>query len=215
MRPTAMRCWRCAAPSIPARSIGYSSGIGGADEKRKNHRMLLSASSVHGCRTARPSPTRPPRARPYPPSRWGSPPALGRSGPRVWRSPACSYGASRPRRATRLYRSACSNRPTRRWRPTKRWSALAGFPSDSSRPQASNALSSAHPATARRDGRPSPPSKGRGVNPSARTYGPAPPSRSRYLLLTVEAWARSLCQPCPHSAFLMSPPPRAAAQKAA
>ena len=51
--------------------------------------------------------------------------------------------------------------------------------------------------------------------PSARTYGPAPPSRSRYLLLTVEAWARSLCQPCPHSAFLMSPPPRAAAQKAA
>ena len=43
-------------------------------------------------------------------------------------------------------------------------------------------------------------------------YGPAPPSRSRYLLLT-EAWARSLCQPCPHSAFLMSPPPRAAAQK--
>jgi multidrug efflux pump subunit AcrB len=56
---------------------------------------------------------------------------------------------------------------------------------------------------------------GGGALPSARTYGPAPPSRSRYLLLTVEAWARSLCQPCPHSAFLMSPPPRAAAQKAA
>src|SRR5712691_8630888 len=40
-RPTAMRCWRFAAPSITARSIGYSSGIGGAYEKRKNHRMLL------------------------------------------------------------------------------------------------------------------------------------------------------------------------------
>src|SRR5262245_21833868 len=40
-RPIAMRCWRCAAPSITARSIGYSSGIGGAYEKRKNHRMLL------------------------------------------------------------------------------------------------------------------------------------------------------------------------------
>ena len=42
----------------------------------------------------RPSTTRPPRARPYPPSRWVSPPALGRSGPSVWRSPACSSGAS-------------------------------------------------------------------------------------------------------------------------
>src|SRR5262245_62120402 len=41
-RPTAMRCRRFAAPSITARSIGYSSGIGGAYEKRKNHRMLLS-----------------------------------------------------------------------------------------------------------------------------------------------------------------------------
>jgi len=36
-----MRCWRYAAPSIMARSIGYSSGIDGAYEKRKNHRMLL------------------------------------------------------------------------------------------------------------------------------------------------------------------------------
>src|SRR6266446_5648342 len=40
-RPIAMRCWRFAVPSIMARSIGYSSGIDGAYEKRKNHRMLL------------------------------------------------------------------------------------------------------------------------------------------------------------------------------
>ena len=41
-----MRCWRYAAPSIMARSIGYSSGIDGAYEKRKNHRMLLMADSL-------------------------------------------------------------------------------------------------------------------------------------------------------------------------
>jgi hypothetical protein len=44
---------------------------------------------------------------------------------------------------------------------------------------------------------------------------PFPPtSPSRHVLLT-EAWARSLCQPCPHRAFLMPPTPRPAAQKAA
>src|SRR4051794_23389384 len=41
-RATAMRCWRFAAPSITAPSIGCSSVIDNACEKRKNHRMLLS-----------------------------------------------------------------------------------------------------------------------------------------------------------------------------
>ena len=36
-----------------------------------------------------------------------------------------------------------------------------------------------------------------------------------HLLLTAEAWARSLCQPRPHSAFLMPSTPRPATQKAA
>ena len=43
----------------------------------------------------------------------------------------------------------------------------------------------------------------------------SPTYPSRHLLLTAEAWARSLCQPCPHSAFLMPPTPRSATQKAA
>jgi len=37
----------------------------------------------------------------------------------------------------------------------------------------------------------------------------------RHLLLTAEAWARSLCQPRPYSAFLMPSTPRPATQKAA
>src|SRR6266849_8719401 len=45
-RPIAMRCWRFAVPSIMARSIGYSSGIDGAYEKRKNHRMLLRSVTI-------------------------------------------------------------------------------------------------------------------------------------------------------------------------
>ena len=45
---------------------------------------------------------------------------------------------------------------------------------------------------------------------------PFPPTYpSRHLLLTAETWASSLCQPCPHSAFLMPPTPRPATQKAA
>src|SRR5215471_6764615 len=45
---------------------------------------------------------------------------------------------------------------------------------------------------------------------------PFPPtSPSRHVWLTPAAWARSLCQPCPHRAFLMPPTPRPAAQKAA
>ena len=54
--------------------------------------------------------------------------------------------------------------------------------------------------------------------PSAHTYAlrPFPPTTpSRHVLLTPEAWARSLCQPCPHCAFLMPPTPQPAAQKAA
>jgi hypothetical protein len=42
-----------------------------------------------------------------------------------------------------------------------------------------------------------------------------PASLSRHVWLALAAWARSLGQPCPHSAFLMSPTPRAAAQKTA
>jgi hypothetical protein len=44
---------------------------------------------------------------------------------------------------------------------------------------------------------------------------PTPTASSRHLLLAAEAWARSLCQPGPHRAFLMPPTPRPAAQKAA
>src|SRR5437899_3276991 len=39
---------------------------------------------------------------------------------------------------------------------------------------------------------------------------PSPTYPSRHLLLTAEIWASSLCQPCPHSAFLMPPTPRPA-----
>jgi predicted nucleic acid-binding protein len=58
----------------------------------------------------------------------------------------------------------------------------------------------------------------RGLRSSARTYAlrPFPPTTpSRHVLLTPEAWARSLCQPGPYCAFLMPPTPRPAAQKAA
>jgi hypothetical protein len=48
-----MRCWRYAAPSIMARSIGYSSGIDGAYEKRKNHRMLLAPTTGGAAQRAR------------------------------------------------------------------------------------------------------------------------------------------------------------------
>src|SRR6516165_889226 len=45
---------------------------------------------------------------------------------------------------------------------------------------------------------------------------PFPPtSPSRHVLLTPEVWARSLCQPGPHCAFLMPPTPWPAAQKTA
>ena len=41
MRPTAMRCWCFAVPSITAPSIECSSSMGSAYEKRNNDRMLL------------------------------------------------------------------------------------------------------------------------------------------------------------------------------
>ena len=43
---------------------------------------------------------------------------------------------------------------------------------------------------------------------------PTPTASSCHLLLAAEAWARSLCQPCPHRAFLMPSTPRPAAEKA-
>ena len=55
-----------------------------------------------------------------------------------------------------------------------------------------------------------------GQNPIYAYLRPFPPtSPSRHILLTTEVGARSLCQPCPRGAFLMSPTPRPAAQKTA
>ena len=55
-----------------------------------------------------------------------------------------------------------------------------------------------------------------GMQPICAYLRPFPPtSPSRHVLLTPEVWARSLCQPGPHCAFLMPPTPWPAAQKTA
>jgi hypothetical protein len=137
--------------------------------------VTASASSAHGSRTVRPSTTRPQRGRHYLPCHWASRRALGRSGRSVWPYPVSSYGASRPIRVKPTYRRTCSSGPTSSWQTTKPWSASGGFPSDSSRPQGFNAMSSALPSTLRRGGLPCPRIKGRDANPSAVRWS-APPS---------------------------------------
>jgi hypothetical protein len=139
--------------------------------------VTSSASSVPASRTVRPSTTRPPRARPCPPFRWALQHVLARLGRSAWPCLACWSGARRPIPAKPTYRPACSSGPTSNWRPTKPWSAIEVFPSGSSKPQASNAMSSARPSTSQRDGLPSQHIKARGVHLSVERW--PVPSRVR------------------------------------
>jgi hypothetical protein len=90
--------------------------------------VMWSASFIHVFRPARPSTTRPQRARRYRPSPWVSRPELDRSARRVWPCPASWCGARGPLRAQPPGKPACSQRSRRGWQTTKRSSAIGGFP---------------------------------------------------------------------------------------
>jgi hypothetical protein len=90
--------------------------------------VMWSDSFVRVFRLARPSTTRPQRARRYRPSPWVSRSELDRSARRVWPCPASWCGARGPLRAQPPGKPACSQRSRCGWQTTKRSSAIGGFP---------------------------------------------------------------------------------------
>ena len=122
--------WRMAVAPLP---VAWSLGELSARKAAFRHtnmgaiarsRVTWSASFVHVFRTARPSTTRPQRAKRYRPFPWALRPVSGRSARSVWPCPASWYGARGPRRAKPLCKPACSKGSRRSWPTTKRSSAI-------------------------------------------------------------------------------------------
>ena len=146
--------WRMASGK-PRSCYGPGSNSSGRKRPCKPSSMVTSArwlvtwsaAVARGFRTARPSTTRPQRARHDRPSQEVLRRVSGPSAPSVWRGLASWYGVRRPIRVKPTDRRAGSTTSTRSSRRTKRWSAIAVFPCGSYRREACNALGPAALAT--------------------------------------------------------------------